>query len=150
MRVFNGLDEVAAAEGADLGTTDWIEINQDRIDKFAEATGDYQWIHVDPERAEKGPFGGTIAHGLLTLSLLPVLQQQLYRVDGIKMAVNYGLDRVRFATPVPADSKVRANVRITRVERLDSALHAHFQTTIEVDGASKPACIVESITRYVA
>lgn len=150
MRVFNGIDEVAAAQGADLGTTDWIEINQDRIDKFAEATGDYQWIHVDPERAAKGPFGGTIAHGLLTLSLLPVLQQQLYRVDGIKMAVNYGLNRVRFATPVPAGSKVRASVRIAKVERLDSAIQAEFQTTIEVDGASKPACIVESITRYVA
>lgn len=150
MKVFNGIDDIAAAEGTDLGTTDWVEIDQDRINKFADATGDHQWIHVDPERAAEGPFGTTIAHGFLTLSLLPVLQHQLYRVDGIKMAVNYGLDKVRFVTPVPVGAKVRATAAVSKVTRLDSAVQAHLTTTIEVQGASKPACVIESIARFVA
>jgi acyl dehydratase len=150
MKIFNGIDEVVAAEGTELGMTDWIEIDQDRINKFADATGDHQWIHVDPERAAEGPFGTTIAHGFLTLSLLPVLQQQLYRVDGITMAVNYGLDKVRFVTPVPVGAKVRATATISKVSRLDSAVQAHVTTTIEVEGAPKPACVVESIARFVA
>lgn len=150
MKIFNGIDDVVAAEGTDLGTTDWVEIDQERIDKFADATGDRQWIHVDPERAAEGPFGTTIAHGFLTLSLLPVLQHQLYRVDGIKMAVNYGLDKVRFITPVPVGAKVRATATISKIARLDSAVQAHLITTIEVEGAAKPACVVESIARFVA
>ncbi|MBQ9051206.1 MULTISPECIES: MaoC family dehydratase [unclassified Rhodococcus (in: high G+C Gram-positive bacteria)] len=150
MKVFNGIEDVIAAEGSDLGTTDWTAIEQERVNQFADATGDHQWIHVDTERAKDGPFGGTIAHGFLTLSMLPVLQQQLYRVDGITMAVNYGLNKVRFAAPVLVGAKVRASVTLTKVTPLDSAIQAEFTTTIEVEGSSKPACIVESIARYVA
>ncbi|ANQ75851.1 MULTISPECIES: MaoC family dehydratase [Rhodococcus] len=150
MKVFNGIEDVIAAEGSDLGTTDWMEIEQQRVNQFADATGDHQWIHVDTERAKDGPFGATIAHGFLTLSMLPVLQQQLYRVDGITMAVNYGLNKVRFAAPVLVGAKVRASVAITKVTPLDGAIQAEFTTTIEVEGSAKPACIVESIARYVA
>ncbi|MFZ2174884.1 MAG: MaoC family dehydratase [Rhodococcus sp. (in: high G+C Gram-positive bacteria)] len=150
MKVFNGIEEVIAAEGADLGTTHWVEIDQARVDQFADATGDHQWIHVDPDRAKEGPFGGTIAHGFLTLSMLPVLQQQLYRVDGITMAVNYGLNKVRFPAPVPVGSKVRASLKIAKVTPLEGAIQVEFTTTIEVEGSAKPACIVESIARYVA
>lgn len=150
MRIYDGVAEFALAEGDDLGTTDWVAVDQERIDLFAAATGDHQWIHVDPERAAAGPFGTTIAHGFLTLSLLPVLINQLYRVDNVTMAVNYGLDRVRFMAPVPAGSKVRAASRIARVEELAGAVQATFETTFEVDGSSKPAAVVHSIVRYVA
>lgn len=148
MRTFNGIAELAGAAGTDLGVSDWIVVDQERIDRFAEATGDHQWIHVDPERAAEGPFGRTIAHGFLTLSLLPVLQHQLYEVTGIKMAVNYGLDKVRFMTPVPVDSKVRARARITDVTELEQAVQVRFSTTFEVDGVEKPAAVVESIARF--
>lgn len=148
-RVFSGLDEFEAAAGSELGPTDWLVIDQDRIDLFAEATGDRQWIHVDPERAADGPFGATIAHGLLTLSLLPNFMQQLYRVDGVTMAINYGLNKVRFITPVPVGSKVRARSVIEKVDRLDAAVQGTMVTTVEIDGADKPAAVIESIIRYV-
>jgi len=150
MKIFQGIEEFSTAAGTDLGVTEWVMMDQHRIDKFADATGDHQWIHVDPEKAASGPFGGTIAHGLLTLGLLPVLLQQLYRVDGIRMAVNYGFNKVRFITPVPVGSNVRASSRVVEVTDLDGAVQATMSTTIEVEGSDKPAAVVESIVRYVA
>lgn len=149
MRTFDGLDAIAGAAGTDLGASSWIAIDQERIDRFAEATGDHQWIHVDPARAAVGPFGGTIAHGFLTLAVLPVLLNELYRVEGVRMAINYGLDKVRFLAPVRAGSKVRVSSRIADVERLDGAAQARFESTIELDGSDKPAAVVTSIVRYI-
>jgi acyl dehydratase len=148
VKTFNGLAELAEAEGLDLGVSDWMVVDQARIDGFADATGDRQWIHVDPERAATGPFGRTIAHGFLTLSLLPVLQHQLYAVEGVKMAVNVGLNRVRFMAPVPVDSKVRVAVKITEVTMMENAVQLVFATTFEVEGSDKPAAVVESIGRF--
>ncbi|APA98086.1 MaoC family dehydratase [Nocardia seriolae] len=150
MQVFSNLDEFAAAEGADLSVTDWMVVDQQRIDTFADATDDHQWIHVDPERAAAGPFGGTIAHGLLTLSLLPVLMHQLYTVEGVSMAVNYGFDKVRFAAPVPVGSKIRAAAVIGTVTRVPGGVQGKVHTTMEVQGSAKPACVIESIVRFVA
>jgi acyl dehydratase len=149
VRTFEGLDEFVAAEGGQLGPTDWLEIDQDRVNLFADATDDHQWIHVDPDRAADGPFGGTIAHGLLTLSLLPHFMHELYRVDNVAMAINYGFDKVRFITPVRVGAKVRARSEVAKVARLDSAVQATLVTTIEVDGSDKPAAVIESIVRYV-
>ncbi|MCW2856575.1 MAG: dehydratase [Marmoricola sp.] len=148
MKTFQGITELAGAAGTDLGTSDWLEIDQQRIDRFADATGDHQWIHVDPERAADGPFGRTIAHGFLTLSVLPVLQHQLYAVEGVRMAVNVGLNRVRFMTPVPVGSKIRARATIAEVTELDGAVQVTFSTTIEIEGVEKPAAVVESIGRF--
>jgi acyl dehydratase len=148
VKTFNGLAELAEAEGLDLGVSDWMVVDQARIDGFADATGDRQWIHVDPERAATGPFGTTIAHGFLTLSLLPVLQHQLYAVEGVTMAVNVGLNRVRFMAPVPVDSKVRVAVKITEVTTMENAVQLVFATTFEVEGSDKPAAVVESIGRF--
>lgn len=148
MKTFNGLAELAEAADTDLGVSDWLVIDQARIDQFAEATGDHQWIHVDPERAASGPFGRTIAHGFLTLSLMPVLQHQLYAVEGVSMAVNVGLDKVRFVAPVPVGSKVRASTRIIEATALDNAVQLKFSTTLEIEGSDKPAAVVESIGRF--
>jgi acyl dehydratase len=148
MRVYDGLAEFAQAEGDVLGTSEWLTIEQDRIDRFADATDDHQWIHVDPARAADGPFSATIAHGFLTLSLLPPLLNSIYRVDNVAMAVNYGLDKVRFMAPVRVDSKVRAIAKVLQVTPLDGAVQAVFETTFEVDGSEKPAAIVQSIVRY--
>src|ERR1700739_4909083 len=115
MRVFADLDELRTAAGQVLGPSDWITVDQAQIDAFADATGDHQWIHVDPERAATGPFGTTIAHGFLTLSLMPVMLENLYRVDGVRMGVNYGLNKVRFPAPVPVDSRLRASAEIAEV-----------------------------------
>ena len=150
MKVYNGVDEFAEAQGDVLGTTDWVVIDQARIDRFAEATGDHQWIHVDPAKAATGPFGTTIAHGLLTLSLLPVLVHELYRVDGVTMAVNYGFDKVRFASPVPVGSRVRASATVGPVTKVPGGVQGQVDVTIEVEGAAKPACIAASIVRFVA
>lgn len=149
MKVFSGLDEFVAAEGSQLGPTDWMEIGQDRVNLFAEATDDHQWIHVDTDRAAEGPFGGTIAHGLLTLSLLPHFMHELYRVDNIAMAINYGYNKVRFITPVRVGAKVRARAQITAVSQLDGAVQATVTTTVEIDGADKPAAVAEAIARYL-
>jgi acyl dehydratase len=149
VKVFQSIEEFAGAAGADLGTSDWVEIGQDRIDRFADATGDHQWIHVNQEAAAGGPFGRTIAHGFLTLSLLPVLLHQLYSVEGVTMAVNYGLGKVRFIAPVPSGSKIRATAKVAEVTRLPGAVQGTLHTTIEIDGSEKPAAVVESIVRYV-
>ena len=149
MKVFEGLDELGAAGGTELGATAWVTVEQDRIDGFADVTGDQQWIHVDTERAADGPFGSTIAHGFLTLSLLPVLLGSLYRVDGIRMAVNVGLNKVRFLKPVPVGSRLRGVASISSTMVLDGAVQVVFSTAIEIDGSEKPAAIAESIIRYL-
>lgn len=150
MRVFGNIDELWSAAGGELGVSSWVTVDQERIDAFAGATGDHQWIHVDPEAAEAGPFGGTIAHGLLTLSMLPSFLHEIYRVDGVRMAVNYGLDKVRFPAAVPAGAKLRAGSRLVEVTPLEGAVQAKLSTTIEIAGGDKPACVVESIVRYIA
>jgi len=119
-------------------------------DQFAQATNDHQWIHVDPQRAADGPYGGTIAHGLLTLSLLPHFMHQLYRVDNVAMAINYGFNKVRFITPVPVGSRLRALSKLTTATEVSGGVQATLTTTIEVEGSDKPAAVVESIVRYVA
>jgi len=149
LRIFRSAEELAQSEGVELGTTDWLTVDQKRINRFADATGDHQWIHVDPERAASGPYGGTIAHGLLTLSLLPQFLHQLYRVDGVRMAINYGLNKVRFPAPVPVGSRLRARSRVAEVTRMEGAVQAVLATTLEVEGAEKPAAVIESIVRYV-
>lgn len=149
MKVFSGLDEFVAAVGSEVGPTEWMEITQDRVNLFADATDDHQWIHVDPEKAAGGPFGGTIAHGLLTLSLLPHFTHQLYRVDNIAMAINYGYNKVRFITPVKVGASVRARARIDDVAKLDGAAQATVTVTVEIDGAAKPAAVAESIVRFI-
>ncbi|MGA5545747.1 MaoC family dehydratase [Mycobacterium sp. NPDC051198] len=149
MKIFNGLDEFVAAAGSELGPTDWMEITQERVNLFADATDDHQWIHVDPERAAGGPFGGTIAHGLLTLSLLPHFTHQLYRVDNVKLAVNYGYNKVRFITPVRVGANVRARAAISDVAQLDGAVQATMTVTVEIEGSEKPAAVAESIVRFI-
>lgn len=149
MKVYDGVAGFASAEGDVLGTSDWLEIDQARINQFADATGDHQWIHVDPARAAEGPFGATIAHGFLTLSLLPPLLNQLYRVDNVRMAVNYGLDKVRFMAPVRVGSKIRLSARVLTVTPLEGAVQATFESTFEIEGTEKPAAVVHSIVRYV-
>ncbi|MGD9618543.1 MAG: MaoC family dehydratase [Mycolicibacterium sp.] len=149
MKKFNGLAELIAAEGEQLGPTAWLEITQDRVDLFADATDDHQWIHVDPQRAAAGPFGGTIAHGLLTLSLIPHFTHQLYRVDDIAMAINYGYNRVRFITPVRVGARLRARAELATVTQLDRAVQATLNTTVEIEGSDKPAAVAESIVRFI-
>ncbi|MFE5193364.1 MaoC family dehydratase [Streptomyces sp. NPDC056601] len=147
-RVFATVDELRAAVGEQLGYSDWVEIEQKRIDQFADATGDHQWIHVDPERAKDGPFGTTIAHGYLTLSLLPLFGPQLIKVDGMKMGVNYGTNKVRFPAPVPVGSRLRANAKITGVDDVPGGVQVSVAFTVERDGGDKPVCVAESVSRY--
>ena len=149
MKVFANLSEFVAAAGSQLGPTEWMEITQDRVNLFADATDDHQWIHVDPERAAAGPFGGAIAHGLLTLSLLPHFMHQLYRVDNVALAVNYGYNKVRFITPVKVGANVRAGAVISKVDELDGAVQATVTVTVEIEGSDKPAAVVESIVRII-
>ena len=144
---FSSPHELRAAIDQELGPSEWLEITQDRIDQFAEATADFQWIHVDPERAAKGPFGSTIAHGFLTLSLVPMLTRQYYKVEGAAMTINYGLNRVRFVSPVPVGSHVRAGSKIVDVSDFNDAVQVTLRTTIELDGAARPACVVDGVTR---
>ena len=150
MTVFEGLDQFAAAKGNQFGPTDWLTISQDRVNLFADATEDHQWIHVDPEKAANGPFGGTIAHGLLTLSLLPHFSHELYRVENIALAVNYGYNKVRFITPVKVGARLRARGELTSVNQLDGAVQATTTITVEIEGSAKPAAVAESIIRYIA
>jgi acyl dehydratase len=149
VKVFGNLDEFVAAAGSELGPTEWMEITQDRVNLFADATDDHQWIHVDPERAAAGPFGGAIAHGLLTLSLLPHFTHQMYRVDNVALAVNYGYNKVRFITPVKVGANVRARAVISKIDQLDGAVQATMAITVEIEGSAKPAAVVESIVRII-
>ncbi len=151
MRTFESVADLAAAAGETLGHSEWVTITQEDVNLFADATGDHQWIHVDPERAAAGPFGTTITHGFLTLSLLPRLQHQIYTVKGIKLAINYGLNKVRFPAPVPVGSRVRAQTTLAGVEDLgNGAVPATMSTTVEIEGAPKPACVAESVVRYIS
>lgn len=150
MRTFGSIQEFAAAEGEELGVSDWSVVEQDRIDLFADATDDHQWIHVDPVRSADGPFGRTIAHGFLTLSLVPKFHHQIYEVNGVRMAVNYGLDKVRFITPVGEGDRVRGRAVLDAVAPLEGAVQGVVTTTIEIDGQERPAASVTSIVRYFA
>ncbi|MFI0776017.1 MaoC family dehydratase [Streptomyces sp. NPDC021212] len=147
-RIFTSPEELRAAVGEDLGPTDWLEIDQKRIDLFAEATGDHQWIHVDAEKAAAGPFGTTIAHGYLTLSLLPHFSPQLLRVEGVRMGVNYGSNKVRFPSPVPVGSRLRATGRIAEVAEVKDGIQLTLTVTVEREGSAKPACVAESVSRF--
>jgi acyl dehydratase len=141
------IEKVQGLIGTELGVGDWQEVTQDQINLFADATGDHQWIHVDPERAKQGPFGAPIAHGYLTLSLIPSLGGGGLPIEGAKMGVNYGLDRVRFITPVPAGSKVRARRKLVDAKEGDGFIQLKTEVTIEVDGKDKPACVAETLSR---
>ncbi|MFJ9930754.1 MULTISPECIES: MaoC family dehydratase [Streptomyces] len=147
-RIFTSPAELKAAVGERLGYTDWLEVDQKRIDLFAEATGDHQWIHVDPEKAAAGPFGTTIAHGYLTLSLLPLFGPQLMAVEGVKMGVNYGTNKVRFPAPVPVGSRLRATATITGVEDVTGGVQVTVAFSVEREGGDKPVCVAESVSRY--
>jgi acyl dehydratase len=144
---FTSLDELRAAVGTDAGTSDWLSVDQKRIDLFADATGDHQWIHVDTEKAAVGPFGSTIAHGYLTLSLLPALFAGLYAIPGTRMGVNYGLNKVRFPAPVPSGSRVRATAKLTSVEDVPGGVQITSQVTVEREGGDKPVCVAETVSR---
>ena len=146
--VFNHPSDLKAAIGKNLGHTEWLEITQDRINKFADATGDHQWIHVDPERAKNGPFGATIAHGYLTLSLAPYFMPKLIEVNNVKMGINYGTNKVRFPAPVPVGSKLRGKGELLEVEEVKGGVQSVLRVTIEIQGEDKPACVVETISRY--
>lgn len=148
MREIASLAELKSLVGQEVAVSDWIGISQERINLFAEATGDRQWIHVDPERSRaQSPFGGTIAHGFLTLSLLPILMDGTITIPNVKMGVNYGLNKVRFPAPVPAGSRVRGRIVLLSIEDIDGGTQAIWQVTVEREAGGKPACVAESIVR---
>jgi acyl dehydratase len=149
-RIFDGIGAVREAVGEHLGYSDWLEITQDRIDQFADATGDHQWIHVDVERAaNESPFGSTIAHGYLTLSLVSYFLPQVVEVRGISMGLNYGTDKVRFPAPVPVGSKLRAGGELTDVRDVPGGIQTTMTVTVEVEGSDKPACVAEILSRFL-
>ena len=147
--VFERPADLLGAVGTDLGTTDWLEITQDRVDLFADATGDHQWIHVDPERAKDGPFGGTIAHGYLTLSLVNTFLPDLLRVETFSAGVNYGTDKTRFPAPVPVGSRIRGSGAITAADEVKGGVQVHVTVTVEIEDGDRPACVVETISRFL-
>jgi len=147
--VLSGIDDVKAAVGRHLGTSDWLEITQARIDQFAEATGDHQWIHVDPERAAAGPFGTTIAHGYLTLSLSNALLPEIVEVQGVSMGINYGVGKVRFPAPVPVGSRIRASAELVAADEVPGGVQTTVLITVELEDSDKPACVIESLSRYL-
>ena len=142
------LAEMKDNVGAELGSSGWHEITQDRINAFAAATEDHQWIHVDPEMAAQGPFGTTIAHGYLTLALIPWLMSEVWRPDDVAMGINYGLNRVRFPSPVPSGSRVRLHAKLLSVDEIANGMQGVVQATIEVEGKDKPACVAETVFRF--
>lgn len=150
VRTINGIEELKSLVGEHLGYSDYVEITQEQVNTFAEATGDHQWIHVDVERAAQGPFGGPIAHGYLTLSLGPMLSPQIFTVTGISMGVNYGAGRVRFPSPVPIGSRLRLGAALQSVEDVAGGAQVTMEFTFEVEGAAKPSCVAEVIFRYYA
>lgn len=148
MKTFQTLAEVAALAGQEVAVSDWLEVSQERINQFADATGDQQWIHVDVERAKSGPFGAPIAHGFLTLSLLPTFFENAMKVEQVRMGVNYGLNKVRFVAPVPVGSRLRARIKLLKAEALDNnGLQTTWEVTVEREGALKPVCVAESLAR---
>ena len=145
-----GIEEIKTLAGSNLGASDWLEITQERVDTFADATDDRQWIHVDPEKAAQGPFGVTIAHGYLTLSLLIPLFNELLRIEGVSMGVNYGLDTVRFPAPVPVGSKIRLVGKVGDVDDIPGGVQMRVSFTVVIEGGTKPACVAEAIYRQYA
>ncbi|UUU26189.1 MaoC family dehydratase [Streptomyces sp. DSM 40750] len=146
----NGIDELKKLAGSDLGTSEWIEVTQERINTFADATGDHQWIHVDPEKAAAGPFGAPIAHGYLTLSLFIPMFTELLDVEGVSTKVNYGLNKVRFPSPVKVGSKIRLVGKLASVEDVPGGVQITVDGTIEIEGAPKPAAVLQSLSRFYA
>ena len=146
-RIVEGADGLRELVGQEIGTSDWIEISQEQVDRFADATGDHQWIHVDQERAAQGPFGGTIAHGFLTLSLIPRILPEVLEVKGFAMGVNYGLDKVRFPAPVPVGSRLRATVVLEEVSEVPGGVQLAHTFTFEEEGGDKPACVARFLER---
>ena len=152
MITYESVEEFATKKGEVLGTSEWVTVTQEQINLFADATGDHAWIHVNIERAAAGPFGTTIAHGLMTLAMVPDLSMQTWQVEGIKMIVNYGMNKVRFPAPVPAGSRVRAHIVLAGVEPVPSgdAWQATISVTVEIEGGSKPAVVSEVVLRLVS
>jgi len=148
MRTFESLDTLVAATGEVLGTSSWVEVTQEAVNLFADATGDHQWIHVDPEKAAQGPFGTTIAHGYLMLSLFPELMTEVYRVQGVRMGINYGLNKVRFPAVLPVGSKVRAGATLVSVDRTpDGGYQIAAEATLSREGGEKPCCVAQTLAR---
>ena len=148
--VFERPANLIGKEGMQLGVTDWLTVTQQRIDQFADATGDHQWIHVDPVKAAGGPYGKCIAHGYLTLALVNLFLPQLMRVDNVSMGVNYGVDKVRFPAPVPVDSRIRGRGEVVAVEEVKGAVQVIVRVTVEVEGSDRPACVADTISRFFA
>jgi acyl dehydratase len=146
----NGIDELKKLAGSDLGTSEWIEVTQERVNTFADATGDHQWIHVDPEKAAAGPFGAPIAHGYLTLSLFIPLFTELLDVQGVTTKVNYGLNKVRFPSPVKVGSRIRLVAKLTDVEEVPGGVQITVDGAIEIEGGTKPAAVLQSLSRFYA
>jgi acyl dehydratase len=149
MRNFKSIDELLEASNTDLGFSQWHEVTQENIDMFAIATGDQQWIHTDPERAATGPFGGPIAHGFLTLSMISMLAWEVFIVENISVTINYGLNRVRFPSPTPVGSMVRAQVQLVEVRRTDKGVQVIQDVTIECQGHPKPVCVAQTVTLLI-
>ena len=147
MKTYQTVAELKALVGSQIGTSDWVGIDQARIDQFAAVTGDDQWIHVDPVRAAAGMFGSTVAHGFLTLSLLPLFIRSSHKVNGARMSVNYGLNRVRFPSPVPVNSRLRAHFKLMSFEPIEGGVQLITEVTVEREGQAKPACVAESVGR---
>ena len=149
IRVFHGVGELAAAKGEHLGPTEWHTVTQSEVDRFADATGDHQWIHVDVKRAKSSPFGGTVAHGYLTLALVPSFGRQLFTVEGVAISLNYGVDRVRFPAAVPVGSRLRAGAEIADVTEVPQGVRVGCRFTIELEGSDKPACVADTLVLYI-
>lgn len=147
MLTINGIDDLKTKVGEELGVSDWYEVTQERIDAFAEASGDHQWIHVDPERAKDTPFGGTIAHGLFTLSLGPQFGYSIFTIDDVAFALNYGFGKVRFPAPVPVGSKLRMRATLSAVDDVAGGVQFTVTQTFEVEGGEKPVCVAEALAR---
>jgi acyl dehydratase len=148
MRTFTSPEELTAAVGEHLGYSDWRQVDQAQVNLFADATGDHQWIHVDTEKAAQGPFGTTIAHGYLMLSMLPAMMSEVYRIQGVRMGINYGLNKVRFPAPLPTGSKVRAGTTLVSVEQMpDGGYQVVNEATLEREGGQKPCCVAQTIAR---
>ena len=150
MRSFTTFDEIKAAAGEPLGTTEWVEMTQERVDAFAEATGDHQWIHVDVERAKTGPFGGTIAHGYLTLSLVPWLGSQIFTLETAGAKLNYGMNKVRFPHPVLVGKRIRASAVFSEIAEVPAGLQVTISYTVEIEGETKPACVADTLVLLLA
>ncbi len=150
MRTIGGVSALPALVGTELGVSDWHLVTQDEVNLFADATGDHQWIHLDAERAAAGPFGTTIAHGFLTLALMPMLMREIYEVRGVRMAINYGVNRVRFPAPLPSGAKVRARARLETVDDVSGGIQVVTHVEIEVEGSAKPCCVADLVSRFLA